>query len=550
MTLTVTPTQTILHALNPNSAHPLAWQGPLESLCYHAEEIHAALLETQRPVYVLLHQGQVVATHEGEVVPARFSQDGLPALAPLPALPIEQLGDPAFRTCYGLKYALYGGAMANGIASESMVVALGQAGMMGSFGAAGCSPARVEAAIQRIQSELPEGPYAFNLIHSPNEPSLEGRVVELYLKHGVTVVEASAFLALTPTIVQYRAAGLSLDPDGKIRIKNRVIVKLSRKEVAVHFLQPAPVEMLSQLVAEGRITAEQSALAQRIPVADDITVEADSGGHTDNRPLVCLVPTMLALRDEIQARQQYEQPVRVGAAGGISTPSAALAALMMGAAYVATGSVNQACVEAGTCEYVKNQLAKASMADVMMAPSADMFEMGVKVQLLKTGTLFPMRAQKLYELYTKYNSIEEIPVEERTRLEQQILKRPPEQIWQDTVKFFLERDPQQIERAKDNPKRIMALIFRWYLGLSSRWAVAGEKGREMDYQIWCGPAMGTFNDWTRGTYLETPSNRRVADVALHLLSGAAYLYRIQQLKLQGMQLVSELEQYHPQRPLV
>ena len=33
------------------------------------------------------------------------------------------------------------------------------------------------------------------------------------------------------------------------------------------------------------------------------------------------------------------------------------------------------------------------MADVMMAPSADMFEMGVKVQVLKTGTMFAMRAR-------------------------------------------------------------------------------------------------------------------------------------------------------------
>ena len=34
-----------------------------------------------------------------------------------------------------------------------------------------------------------------------------------------------------------------------------------------------------------------------------------------------------------------------------------------------------------------------------MAPAADMFEMGVKLQVLKRGTMFPMRAQKLYELY-------------------------------------------------------------------------------------------------------------------------------------------------------
>jgi trans-AT polyketide synthase/acyltransferase/oxidoreductase domain-containing protein len=217
----------------------------------------------------------------------------------------------------------------------------------------------------------------------------------------------------------------------------------------------------------------------------------------------------------------------------------------MGAAYVVTGSANQACMEAGASEHTRKLLAQAGMADVMMAPSADMFEMGVKVQVLKKGTLFPMRAQKLYELYTRYESIDAIPVDEREKVEKQVFRRGLEDIWQDTVKFFEERDPEQIERANQNPKRKMALIFRWYLGLSSKWSNSGESGREMDYQIWCGPAMGTFNDWTRGTYLAEYQNRHVVDVGLHLMTGAAFLWRLQTLKMQGVMLPSVWEQYHP-----
>jgi PfaD family protein len=315
-------------------------------------------------------------------------------------------------------------------------------------------------------------------------------------------------------------------------------------------MQPAPENMLAQLVSEGRITPLQAELTKQVPMADDITVEADSGGHTDNRPLVCLLPTMLALRDEIQAKYNYPVPVRIGAAGGISTPASALAAFMMGAAYIVTGSINQACVESGTSEHTRGLLAQAGMADVAMAPSADMFEMGVKVQVLKQGTLFPMRAQKLYDLYSRYESIDQIPTDEREKLEKQVFKRDIESIWQDTVKFFSERDPVQIERAQNNPKRKMALIFRWYLGLASRWSNSGEKNREMDYQIWCGPAMGSFNDWVRGTYLAKPENRRVADVALHILTGAACQYRVQALKIQGVTFPAELEQYHPLETLL
>jgi len=528
----------------------LCWQGDERSLAYDLTGVHACLAQLARPVYVVRRQGRLGFTTEGRVLGGDACSAAEGGALVIAALPVERLGDASFCATYATKYACYGGSMANGISSEEMVIALGRAGLMGSFGAAGVPPAHLEAAIQTIQAALPAGPYAFNLIHSPNEASLERRVVELYLRYGVRVIEASAFLDLSVDIVAYRAAGLSEGAGGEVLIANRVIAKVSRREVAARFMAPAPADMLRGLVAEGRISAAQARLAQRVPVADDITVEADSGGHTDNRPLVCLLPGMLALRDEMQMQYGYRQPVRIGAAGGISTPGAVLAAFMMGAAYLVTGSVNQACVEAGTSQHIKNLLAKASMADVVMAPSADMFEMGVKVQLLKSGTLFPMRAQKLYDLYSRYAAWEEMPIEERARLEQQIFKRSFEEIWQDTVAFFNQRDPEQIQRAKDNPRRKMALVFRWYLGLSSRWAAAGEKGREMDYQIWCGPAMGAFNDWARGTYLAEPGNRRVVDVNLHLLAGCSYLYRLQALRLQGVRLPAGLEAYRAAAPLL
>ncbi|MGL5805108.1 MAG: 2-nitropropane dioxygenase, partial [Xenococcaceae cyanobacterium] len=193
----------------------------------------------------------------------------------------------------------------------------------------------------------------------------------------------------------------------------------------------------------------------------------------------------------------------------------------------------------------KQLLAQAEMADVMMAPAADMFEMGVKLQVLKRGTMFAPRAQKLYEVYRNYNSIQEIPLQERIKLEKQIFRRSLDEVWEDTVAFFSKRDPSQIAKAADNPKRKMALIFRWYLGLSSRWSNTGEKGREMDYQIWCGPAMGAFNSWVKGSYLAEPENRRVVDVAHHMMTGAAYLYRIQNLKIQGLQIPTYFDRYRP-----
>lgn len=522
------------------------WIG--SAVSYDVDGIRAKLRDLAHAVHIVQQGNQVGVARGGQLHPT-VVPGGLPVMASAPPLDPSQLGDLAFQDAHGLRYSYMAGAMAGGIASEDLVIALGRAGLLASFGAAGLVPARVEEAINRIQAALPEGPYAFNLIHSPNEAALEKGAVQLYLDYGVQTVEASAYLDLTPYVVWYRAAGLSRNPDGTVHIGNRVIAKLSRREVASLFLRPAPERLLTPLVEQGLITEDQAKMAETVPMADDITTEADSGGHTDNRPLVALLPSILALRDEIQAEHGYPVPVRVGAGGGIGTPSAALAAFMLGAAYVVTGSINQATLEAGSSMHTKKALSQADMADVAMAPSADMFEMGVKVQVLKRGTMYAMRAQKLYDLYSEYDSLEAIPPKELERLEKTVFRRPVDDIWQGTIDYFMQRDPAVIERAKDNPRRKMALVFRWYLGLSSRWSNSGEAGREMDYQVWCGPAMGAFNAWAQGTYLEDFQARHVADVAEHIMQGAAFLYRMQALHMMGVHFPPTYAAYRPEGPL-
>ncbi|MBE9207053.1 PfaD family polyunsaturated fatty acid/polyketide biosynthesis protein [Nostoc sp. LEGE 06077] len=525
----------------------LVWKGNLESISFDQQAIKDKLLTLDKPCYIVRIAGKVGVTNEGYLYPVENGTTSqVELLTSIAPISLQQLGDPSFLSAYGVKYAYMTGAMAGGIASEEMVIALGNERILGSFGAGGLPPERIEAAIQQIQQALPNGPYAFNLIHSPNDMAIERRAVDLYLKYGVRVVEASAFLDLTPNIVYYRLAGLSLNDVNQIIIKNKVIAKISRREVASKFMQPAPAKIIKELVEQGLITELQAKLAEKVPMADDITVEADSGGHTDNRPLVCLLPSLIALRNEIQAQYNYSQPIRIGAAGGIATPESTLAALMMSAAYVVTGSINQACIESGACEHTKKLLAQAEMADVTMAPAGDMFEMGVKVQVLKRGTMFPMRAQKLYEFYRTYNSIEEIPAAEREKLEKQVFRKTIAEAWEGTAAYLSQKNPEKLGKAVNNPKLKMALIFRWYLGLSSRWSTAGEKGREVDYQIWCGPAMGGFNDWVRGSYLAEPENRRVVDVADHIMQGAAFSYRIQNLKIQGLQIPDYYTQYRPE----
>ena len=476
---------------------------------------------------------------------AEASENASELLAYVPAQSIQALGDQQFCADYGVRYPYMTGSMANGIASVELVEAIARAGMLASFGAAGLRLQEIEAAIKRLQQSLQDIPHAYNLIYSPNEKGHEAAVVDMFIKYGVTLVETSAYMKLTLPVVRYRVNGIHRDESGNVVAPNRIIAKASRIELATKWFSPPPEKMLAELVQQGLITTEQAQMAASIPMAQDLTVEADSGGHTDNRPAITLLPTMLALRDQLQKQHRYQNPLRVGAAGGISTPASALGAFAMGAAYIVTGTVNQACRESGSSDTVREMLAQAEQADVTMAPAVDMFEMGVKLQVLKRGTMFAMRGNKLYDIYKQYAAIDEIPAAERERLEKTIFKMPLSEVWRNTEAFFNERDPSQVEKAQQDPKHKMALIFRWYLGLSSRWANAGVEDRQVDYQVWCGPAMGAFNEWTRGSFLQQTENRDAVTVAMNILFGAAVLSRANTLTKQGVSLDTELLQYAP-----
>ncbi len=77
----------------------------------------------------------------------------------------------------------------------------------------------------------------------------------------------------------------------------------------------------------------------------------------------------------------------------------------------------------------------------------------------------------------------------------------------DHKSVFTSRNQQaQIEKAEADPKHKMALVFRSYLGQSSRWAIQGVPQRKMDYQIWCGPAMGAFNQWVQNSFWKARTN--------------------------------------------
>lgn len=433
----------------------------------------------------------------------------------------SSLGDEEFKKDYNLRYAYVTGGMYRGVASKEMIVRMGNAGMMGFFGTGGLAMEQIESAIIYIQRELKDGQsYGMNLVHNLENRQKEENTIALFLKYGVHLVEAAAYMGITLPLIKYRVKGLRRNNDGTIHIANRIMAKVSRPEVAEAFLSPAPQRLVEKLLQENLITQEEAEMLKEIAMTDELTVEADSGGHTDGGVAYALMPTMIKLRDDMMKKYKYSKKIRIGAAGGIGTPEAAAAAFILGADYLLTGSINQCTVEAGTSDAAKNLLQQINVQDTEYAPAGDMLELGAKVQVLKRGVFFSARANKLYQLYRQVNSLDEIDEKTKVTIQDRYFRKSFDQVYEEVKSYYPSRE---IERAERDPKHKMAMVFKWYFSMSSSLAIKGDTNRTVDFQIQCGPALGAFNQWVKGTDLENWRNRYSDKIAEKIMNESAIL---------------------------
>ncbi|WP_346900173.1 ACP S-malonyltransferase [uncultured Roseibium sp.] len=484
--------------------------GPLEAAVLEAEEtarreaLQKKVLEEQLP--------DTPAADEMPVTRANGTTSGFGRFS------MGNLGSRAFCDLFGLRYPYVSGAMYRGIASTDIVIRMARAGLLGFFGAAGLPVSETQAAIRKIRSQIPDGAaFGVNFIAHLNRPRLEDDLTDVLLEEGVTAVEASAFMEVTPALVRYRAKGLQRE-GGKVRAANRVIAKVSRPDVAAQFLSAAPEPVIAKLLQTRRITEDEADLLRSVPMADAVCVESDSGGHTDQGMPFALIPPILKLRDEAEQRFPEFGKLFVGAAGGIGTPEAAAAVLVLGADFIVTGSINQCTVEAGTSDAVKDMLEGINVYDTAYAPSGEMFELGSKVQVLKKGVFFPSRAERLVALYRQHEGLEAIEPKLRKQIEERYFGRSFDEVFADVARIY---PASEIERAEKMPKHRMALVFRRYFRDTSEWALNGDIEHKVDFQVHCGPALGAFNQWASGTRLEPWRARHVDDIGLTLLEQTA-----------------------------
>ncbi|MFE3544324.1 PfaD family polyunsaturated fatty acid/polyketide biosynthesis protein [Nocardia sp. NPDC059177] len=428
--------------------------------------------------------------------------------------------DDDFRTAHGVRQAYVAGSMYRAISSVELVERMAKSGYLAFFGTGGLTREEIDHATSRLARTCTGLPYGLNLLNQPDRIDAEQWVVDAALRSRVSVLEAAAYTTLSAPLVQFRYAGSRLTT-GRPHVPNRILAKVSRGEIARKFLLPAPPKLVDELLGTGLLTDEEAQVAKMVPVASDICVESDSGGHTDRGSALTLIPSIVDLRTTVSSECLLSRQVRVGAAGGIGTPFAIAAVRALGAEFVLTGSINQCTPEAGTSETVKDLLSTLGVHDTGMAPAADLFEVDGRVQVVRRGTLFAARANRLHRVWREHSRWHDIDPAVRSSIEGQILRNTYESALEQVKARYLRLDrPDRLKLIENDPRHEMAAVFKIYLVHSTDSAIAGNHRRAADFQVHCGPAMGAFNMWARGTDLADWHNRHVDTIADALMAAA------------------------------
>lgn len=125
------------------------WQSRDQQPVFGGDDLVAVAQRMREPTYLVQDPSSlaigVALGGEARLDAAANGGDDWPLLAVLPPVYPEWLGCRSFCEAHGVRFAYVSGAMANGIATTQLVIAMAKAGCLGFFGAAGLSLERVRA---------------------------------------------------------------------------------------------------------------------------------------------------------------------------------------------------------------------------------------------------------------------------------------------------------------------------------------------------------------------------------------------------------------------
>lgn len=395
---------------------------------------------------------------DAPTVPAPTHPAPVPAPATVPApARSRRPGSADVRARYDIGHACLAGSLDDGVSSPALLRRLAAAGVLGFYGAAGLEPHEIDAALNDVRDLSRYG------MAWPTAAD-QGAVADRYVRAGVRHVEVTApHTASARALARYRfGAG-----------HRNLLVRVGDPATAERFLRPA----------EGTAA----------PLATDVAVTGDAP-H--------LVPAVVALRDRLA-------PAAGVGVAGVGTPAAVAAAFALGADFVLTTSINQCTPEAATSDAAKDLLAALDVTDTRPAPGPDLFELGVRYPVARKGTLYAARAEHLYRLYLRHDSLEDLPPDDRAALEHTHFGTPLDRVWSELA-----------APARDARHR-MALVFAEYCRRSTAAARRGVPGQRWNFRVPTGADMGAFNRHAAGGPLADWRDRHGDVITTELMDGAA-----------------------------
>jgi trans-AT polyketide synthase, acyltransferase and oxidoreductase domains len=418
-----------------------------------------------------------------------------PVPAPAPVRPgVGALGDPRVARAYHLRLPYLVDALPYGVSGPAMLRRLAGAGLFGFLGTRGVPVTQVETDVDDLRAEDVRGRWGIELPAERLDPERASAITSLALSSGVGHAVTAGWAGVSPQLVRWRFARGSTGGAGP----RRLLVRVTGSHQVEAFLRPPPAELIAPLVRSGQLDPAEADHARRHPVATDLFVQPEPEGGATAGLL------MSVLRATSQTRRDGEESVPVGV-GGIGTAEEIASAVLLGADFIVTGAINQTAPQARTCDAVKDLLATVTMADTVLAPSAELFRLGGREHMVRKATLFPARAAHLYALHLARVSPADFSPQTRHLLESEYFGEPLE----------------EVIRSAPEP-RLVDLLTRYFdLGTSA--ALAGRMEHQLNWHIPSGQEMGAFNLAADGLGLADWAGRDVDVVAERLMTAGAQL---------------------------
>ena len=492
---------------HPQQSHRVAgWRPGPDPVAFSPGPITSYLRRVREPVHVIT-DGPGSARGLGAGGEIADTHADYQLVGTLPPIYPEWLGDRSFGEAHGVRFPYVAGEMANGIATTRLVIALARAGMLGFFGAAGLGSSRGRAGRRRtVRHARRRRHWGVNLIHSPNEPALEERVADLLSGAACARSPRRRSWGSRPRSCAAPPRGLTVDAPAGSSGRAHLFAKVSRPEVAGMFMAPAPGGRCSRRSwRAGQLTAERGRAGGAGP--------RRRGRHRRGRlrrahrqPAArCALPDHP--RAARRARRGTVTRTDPGGRGRRAGHAAARwpAAFALGAAYVLTGSVNQACGRVRALRPRREDARPGRVADVIDgARGRHVRAWASRCRCCKRGTMFGARAAKLYEAYRSLPLAGGNPRRRRARLERRRCTPRSTRSGPTPSEFWQQRDPGEIARASATPSTRWRWSSAGTSGNQASWAIDGEPDRRADYQILVRARDGRVQRWTQGRFLAEP----------------------------------------------